>query len=222
MLVGAARQVRTAPIGFGLSARRAAEAAIRGQMAVAGSARFSEGQSPCKWRDTRWVPRQQSGFWVTHRIMERMMFIDKIKRGSWTAAAVIAIAISAAATATAQPSRYEETVMESHIVTGGSALKSQIVYFNDLNIETVPGATKLLSRVSTAASRLCGDKGRMDLRQWHSKRECSAQAIYRAVETVDDDTVWAAYDTRFPNRSKQFKSTTVLALLSDDGLVLQR
>ena len=150
------------------------------------------------------------------------MFIDKIKHGSWTAAAVIAITTFAAATATAQPSQHGEKVMERHIVPGESALKSRIVDFHDLDIETNTGARNLLWRVSSAASRLCGGSGRMDLKQWQFKRECSAQAIYRAVETVDNDTVWAAYNARFPNRPKQLKSTTVLALLSDDSLVLER
>ena len=98
------------------------------------------------------------------------MFIDKIKHGSWTAAAVIAITTFAAATATAQPSQHEEKVMERHIVPGESALKSRIVDFHDLDIETNTGARNLLWRVSSAASRLCGDSGRMDLKQWQFDR----------------------------------------------------
>lgn len=88
--------------------------------------------------------------------------------------------------------------------------------------------TRKVARSASSRDKRCA--GDFANRQLHHaaghdrqfKRECSAQAIYRAVETVDNDTVWAAYNARFPNRPKQLKSTTVLALLSDDSLVLER
>ena len=74
-------------------------------------------------------------------------------------------------------------------------LKSQAVYFDDLDLNTPGGGYTLLMRIRSAATQVCQPAANMkgDLRDMSDYQRCVRRAVSRAVRGVDAPTVQDAY-----------------------------
>jgi len=64
--------------------------------------------------------------------------------------------------------------------------RSITVTYSDLNLSHPDGVEALYSRLSTAASRVCGPKADpRNIRKWRNQRQCRASAIDNAVAEID-------------------------------------
>ncbi len=73
------------------------------------------------------------------------------------------------------------------------------VRYSDLDLTSVEGATTLYRRIVAAAHRVCPDSGVRDARTAQAIRECRAQAIRRAVDSVGSPQLAAVYIGRHSN-----------------------
>jgi UrcA family protein len=70
---------------------------------------------------------------------------------------------------------------------------SVTVKYSDLDLATDEGASKLYSRIATAAHVVCPEPNSRDLRAFASGKTCQSEAIARAVRDVHSPRLAAAY-----------------------------
>ena len=80
--------------------------------------------------------------------------------------------------------------------------RSVTLRFDPRDLNTDKGADHLLSRISSAASKVCDDGGSMVQLESSSYRICRSEAIARAVGDVNRPMVTAAYNRHFVERER--------------------
>jgi UrcA family protein len=118
---------------------------------------------------------------------------------------ILAAAASLAAIAPAHAQSYDDSYAPSVgevVVTppaglygGGREIKSQAVYFDDLDLNSPGGGYTLLMRIRTAATQVCQPAALMrgDLKDTDDYQRCVRRAVSRAVRRVDAPTLQDAY-----------------------------
>lgn len=84
------------------------------------------------------------------------------------------------------------------VASDKQALQTAVRY-SDLDLASSEGAATLYRRIVAAAQRVCPDSGVRDARSTQAIRECRAQAIQRAVDSVGSPQLAAIYIGRHPN-----------------------
>jgi UrcA family protein len=77
------------------------------------------------------------------------------------------------------------------------------VNYSDLNLESSSDAQRLYKRLRAASYRVCDAYSGRDLRRTALKRECTAQALDRAVLAVNHPAVLALHDRQVDVRVAQ-------------------
>jgi UrcA family protein len=76
----------------------------------------------------------------------------------------------------------------------------EVVRFEDLNLATNGGATRLFERIDRAAHEVCGDDGSpYQIYNARGIRKCEQASIETAVADLHQPKVTAVYDRHFPN-----------------------
>jgi UrcA family protein len=117
---------------------------------------------------------------VHHHYTPGEVIMDSFKSGAAALTGVF-ILLGAAGTATASPSP------EAPSIT---------VHYGDLDFANPEAARVLYRRIRSAASRVCGNLGRRDLRSYMQWHECFEASVARAVEQVDRPAVTALHRVR--------------------------
>jgi UrcA family protein len=103
---------------------------------------------------------------------------------------VAAASLAGAGQALAQSYAYDdrdEVVITPEYVPPGAELRRERVTYADLDISTHAGASRLLSRINSAAKRVCSPEPTVpgELNDRADYRACYADAVERAVAFVD-------------------------------------
>ena len=73
------------------------------------------------------------------------------------------------------------------------------VPYSDLDIDTVDGATQLLTRIKVAADRVCAPLDHGDLASRAKHDQCHVKLTGAAVAKVDHPVLAAVYKSAYPN-----------------------
>lgn len=84
----------------------------------------------------------------------------------------------------------------AHAVTITDGVPSVTVKYSDLNLSTDEGASRLYTRIRSAARDVCPDTSSHDLKAFANGEACQATAIARAVREVQSPRLAAVYSTR--------------------------
>jgi UrcA family protein len=98
------------------------------------------------------------------------------------------LAIAAAAMAFATPT-----------LAGSLTGPDVAVQYSDLDIDTVDGATQLLTRIKVAADRVCAPLDHGDLASRAKQDQCHLKLTAAAVSKVDHPVLAAVYKSAYPN-----------------------
>ena len=80
--------------------------------------------------------------------------------------------------------------------------KSVVVRFADLNLATTAGAKALFTRISLAASSVCGGQPTIhEMRRQHQYLACYDEALDTAVHKIDSERLQAVYAERKSSQS---------------------
>ncbi len=74
-----------------------------------------------------------------------------------------------------------------------AGLRSEIVKFGDLNLNTIDGATTLFNRIKGAARSVCGGNDGRSFDEWRAYEACYKHAIAQAVVEVNSPMLTAVY-----------------------------
>jgi UrcA family protein len=80
--------------------------------------------------------------------------------------------------------------------TPDSDVRSVVVKFGDLTLDTDSGVNQLYRRIVFAASRVCPDDGMRDLMAHQRIEQCRKQAIARAIQQIDNPRLAALHAVR--------------------------
>jgi UrcA family protein len=111
--------------------------------------------------------------------------------------AAVSILSLACAAAYADPTSYADTTLliGSH---------SEVVRFNDLNLDRPRDLVRLFNRVSSAADRVCGPRSFAGFYNKTADYEiCYSDTIARAVAHIDRPSVTAYFEQRSSNRASR-------------------
>jgi UrcA family protein len=86
-------------------------------------------------------------------------------------------------------------------LAGGSAGPDVTVRFQDLNIQTVEGATVLLNRINTAAHNVCARLDHGDLASHANLVRCQQKLTAAAVARVNNPVLATVYKSAHPTTS---------------------
>lgn len=78
-------------------------------------------------------------------------------------------------------------------VRPGEQVAQHVVRYADLNLDSRAGVDQLYQRIVTAAHSVCGTDQAFSLTAQVESRQCSKQAIARAVATIDSPALSSRY-----------------------------
>jgi len=115
-------------------------------------------------------------------------FFNEARRGA--AALILALAAGAGTIATASAATRPAAAPDADV-------PSMVVRYGDLNLATEQGAKTLYRRIAFVAKQVCPDGESRDLESLNRARACQHEAIERAVHSVHNERLAAAYAAAF-------------------------